>query len=107
MTIIRARVVLVTVPRGGKAESLAEGAVEARLAACVNIVPGVISVYRWKGRVHRDAESLLVIKTTAAKLKALERWLKERHPYETPEFLVLGVSSGSKEYLSWLMEVAR
>lgn len=107
MSAIRARVVLVTVPRGGKAESLAEGAVEARLAACVNIVPGVVSVYRWKGRVHRDAESLLVIKTTTAKLKALERWLKQRHPYETPEFLALAVSAGSKEYLSWLTEQAR
>ncbi len=107
MAAIRARVVLVTVPRGGKAESLAEGVVEARLAACVNIVPGVISVYRWKGRVHRDAESLLVIKTTAAKLKALERWIKERHPYETPEFLALEVGAGSKEYLAWLTGAAR
>jgi periplasmic divalent cation tolerance protein len=102
-----ARVVLVTVPQGGKAESLAEGIVEARLAACVNIVPGVISLYRWKGRVHRDAESLLVIKTSSARLKALERWIKSRHPYETPEFLALSVSAGSKEYLSWLAEQVR
>ena len=102
-----ARVVLVTVPRGGKAESLAEGAVESRLAACVNIIPGVVSVYRWKGRVHRDAESLLVIKTTAPRLKALERWIKARHPYETPEFVVLTVTAGSKEYLRWLTEQAR
>jgi len=97
-----ARVVLVTVPSGGKAESLAEGAVESRLAACVNVIPGVVSLYRWKGRVHRDAESLLVIKTSAARLKALEKWIKARHPYETPEFLVLNGSGGSKEYLSWL-----
>ncbi|MDE2512297.1 MAG: divalent-cation tolerance protein CutA [Elusimicrobia bacterium] len=97
-----ARVVLVTVPSGGKAESLAEGAVEANLAACVNLVPGVVSIYRWKGRVHRDAETLLVIKTTAAKLKALERWVKARHPYELPEFLALPVAGGSKEYLKWL-----
>ena len=102
-----ARVVLVTVPRGGKAESLAEGAVEARLAACVNILPGVTSIYRWRGRVHRDGESLLVIKTTAARLKELERWIKQRHPYETPEFLVLSVTAGSKEYLSWLAEQAK
>jgi periplasmic divalent cation tolerance protein len=97
-----ARVVLVTVPRGGKAESLAEGAVEAGLAACVNIVPGAVSIYRWKGRIHRDAESLLVIKTTAKKLKVLEKWVKERHPYELPEFIALAVDSGSKEYLAWL-----
>ena len=97
-----ARVVLVTVPTGGKAQTLAEGAVESRLAACVNVIPGVVSVYRWKGRVHRDAESLLVIKTSAAKLTALEKWVKSRHPYETPEFLILNAGGGSKEYLSWL-----
>jgi len=102
-----ARVVLVTVPRGGKAESLAEGAVEARLAACVNIVSGVTSIYRWRGRVHHDSESLLVIKTTAGKLKELESWIKQRHPYEMPEFLVLSVAAGSKEYLSWLGEFAK
>jgi periplasmic divalent cation tolerance protein len=96
------RVVLVSVPRGGKAESLAEGMVEARLAACVNILRDVVSIYRWKGRVRRDAESLLVIKTTVSKLKELERWIKTRHPYEVPEFVSLPVSSGSKEYLAWL-----
>ena len=101
------RVVLVTVPRGGKAESLAEGIVEARLAACVNIVPGAVSIYRWKGRVHRDTESLLVIKTKVSKLLALERWVKARHPYEVPEFVALPVSSGSKKYLSWLSEQIR
>jgi periplasmic divalent cation tolerance protein len=103
-TASKARIVLVTVPRGGKAESLAEGAVEARLAACVNILPGAVSIYRWKGRVHRDEESLLVVKTTSARLPALERWIKERHPYELPEFLVLPIEAGSKEYLSWLAE---
>jgi periplasmic divalent cation tolerance protein len=102
-----ARVVLVAVPSGGKAESLAEGAVEARLAACANVISGVVSIYRWKGRVHRDAESLLLFKTSASKLKALERWVKERHPYETPEFVALPVSAGSKEYLGWLTAAVR
>lgn len=102
-----ARVVLVTVPRGGKAESLAEGLVESRLAACVNILPAVVSVYRWKARVHRDEESLLLIKTSAARLKALEKFVKARHPYETPEFLVLDAAGGSKEYLKWLGEQVR
>ena len=101
------RVVLVSVPRGGKAESLAEGLVEARLAACVNILPHAVSIYRWKGRVRRDAESLLVIKTVLSRLKALERWVKARHPYEVPEFVVLPVSAGSKEYLTWLAEQVR
>jgi periplasmic divalent cation tolerance protein len=101
------RVVLVTVPRGGKAESLAEGLVSARLAACVNVLPGALSIYRWKGSVRRGAESLLVIKTEVSKLKALERWVKARHPYEVPEFVALPVSSGSKEYLSWLADQIR
>ena len=101
------RVVLVSVPRGGKAFSLAEGIVETRLAACVNIVQDAVSIYRWKGRVRRDAESLLVIKTTVSKLKALERWVKARHPYEVPEFVALPVSSASKKYLSWLAEQVR
>jgi periplasmic divalent cation tolerance protein len=98
------RVVLVSVPRGGRAESLAEGLVEARLAACVNVLPSAVSIYRWKGRVRRDEESLLVIKTSAAKLKALERWIMARHPYEVPEFLALPVSAGSRRYLAWLAE---
>ena len=102
-----ARVVLVTVPRGGKAESMAESLVESRLAACVNVIPGVVSIYRWKGRVHRDAESLLVIKTTVAKFKPLERWIKAHHPYETPEVISLPVAAGSKEYLSWLSSAVR
>jgi periplasmic divalent cation tolerance protein len=102
-----ARVVLVTVPRGGKAGEFAEGMVEARLAACVNLLPEVVSVYRWRGRVHRDAESLLVVKTTTAKLKKLEAWVKARHPYETPEFLVLPVAGGSREYLKWLTAESR
>jgi periplasmic divalent cation tolerance protein len=102
-----ARVVLVTVPRGGKAESMAESLVESRLAACVNVISGAVSIYRFKGRVHRDAESLLVIKTTVAKFKPLERWIKAHHPYETPEIISLPVAAGSKEYLSWLSSAVR
>jgi periplasmic divalent cation tolerance protein len=101
------RVVLVSVPRGGKAESLAEGIVEARLAACVSILTDAVSIYRWKGRVRRDAESILVIKTMVSKLKALERWIKARHPYEVPEFVALPVSAGSKKYFSWLSDQVR
>lgn len=97
-----ARIVLCTAPRGRKAEFLAKGLVEARLAACVNIVPGVVSHYRWQGRACRDAEVLLVIKTTAARLKALERWIATHHPYTVPEVLVLAVAGGAKLYLDWL-----
>lgn len=98
------RIVLVTAPRGRLAQSLAKGLVEARLAACVNIIPSVVSHYRWKGRLHRDAESLLVIKTRASRLKDLERWVKAHHPYSLPELLALPLAGGSREYLRWLGE---
>ena len=101
------RVVLVTMPRGRKAELLAKGLVKDRLAACVNIIPGIVSHYRWEGRLHRDVEDLLVIKTRSAKLRALETWVKARHPYSLPEILVLPVAGGSKEYLGWVAEQTR
>jgi periplasmic divalent cation tolerance protein len=102
-----ARIVLVTAPRGRRAEALAKGLVEARLAACVNVVPAVVSHYRWRGRLHRDAEVLLVIKTTRARLKAAERWIRTQHPYSVPEFLVVPVEAGSALYLDWLKEQVR
>jgi periplasmic divalent cation tolerance protein len=79
--------------------------VEKRLAACVNIhtVP-VESIYRWKGKVETAREHMLIIKTTARRLKALEKEILRLHSYETPEFLVLPVSSGSRGYLNWLAD---
>lgn len=96
------RVVLMTAPRGKRAEALARGLVAERLAACVNVVPGVISHYRWQGKSCRDAECLLVAKTSAAKLPALKRWVASHHPYTVPEILSLAVSDGAKPYLAWL-----
>ncbi len=96
------RVVLITSPRGRKADTLAKGLVAARLAACVNVVPGVVSHYRWKGRMLRDAECLLIAKTSAAKLPALKRWIASHHPYTVPEVLALKIADGSKPYLQWL-----
>lgn len=81
---------------------MARGLVEARLAGCVNVVADVVSHYRWKGRLRRDAECLLIAKTSAAKLPALKRWLASHHPYTVPEVLALKVSDGSKTYLKWL-----
>lgn len=95
------RVVLVTAP-ALEAEALARGLVEAKLAACVNVVPGVVSHYRWKGKLHRDREVLLIAKTSASKLKALTKWVKAHHPYELPEVLALPVAGGSAAYLKWL-----
>ena len=95
-------VVLITAPRGRKAEALARALVSARLAACVNAVPGVVSHYRWKGKSVRDAETLLIVKTSRAKLPALTRFVEKNHPYTTPEVLALDASGGSKGYLAWL-----
>ena len=100
------RVLLSTAPRG-KAQALARGLVESRLAACVNILPGAMSHYRWKGRLRRERESLLVIKTRASRIAALERWLKAHHPYDLPELLALPVAAGSVAYLGWLDQETR
>lgn len=102
----RFRVVLITAPRP-KAGALAKGLVSARLAACVNVVPGVVSHYRWKGTLHRDPEALLIAKTSAARLPALKRWVEKNHPYEVPEVLALPVADGAGSYLGWLGENLR
>ena len=92
---------LVTAPRK-RADALAKGLVAARLAACVNVIPNVISHYRWEGKLHKDAEALLVIKTRASLLKKVETYVKKNHPYTVPEVLALPVAGGSKDYLAWL-----
>jgi periplasmic divalent cation tolerance protein len=78
--------------------------VEKRLAACANIVPSVESIYRWKGKVERAREVLVVIKTTANRLPALEREVKQLHSYDVPEFIVLPIIAGSRKYLAWLQQ---
>ena len=97
------RVVLVTAPDVDVAKRLARGLVEARLAACVNVVGGVTSVYRWEGATHEDPEVLLVVKTTAERLEALEAWLAEEHPYDVPECVALEVARVEAKYLAWLV----
>jgi len=95
-------IVLTTLPAEGDAEGFASQLVEERLAACVNVLPAMRSVYRWKGSVERADERQLVIKTTAERVSALESRLKELHPYEVPEFVVLPIIAGSPAYLSFL-----
>jgi periplasmic divalent cation tolerance protein len=86
------------------AESLASQLVDAQLAACVNIVPGVTSVYRWQGAVHKDPELLLVVKTRAALLEALTARVRQLHPYDEPEVLALPAAGGSSSYLRWVLD---
>jgi periplasmic divalent cation tolerance protein len=76
--------------------------VSERLAACVNIVSSVQSVYRWEGRIVSDQESLMIIKTTEEQYSALERRVKELHSYGTPEVIATRIETGSEQYLSWL-----
>lgn len=98
-----ARVVLLTAPDAEVAGRIARALVEERLAACVNVVPGVRSVYRWEGAVQDDAEQLLVAKTRADRCGALAARVEALHPYELPEVLVLPVSGGSQRYLDWVV----
>lgn len=91
-----------TVAKAEDADRLASALVESRLAACVNVVSGVVSTYRWKGRVERDEERLLVIKTRRDRLPALKAELVRLHPYEVPELIVLEVEDGLAPYLAWL-----
>jgi periplasmic divalent cation tolerance protein len=97
-----ALLVLCTCPGESVALELARTLVREHLAACVNRVPGVTSVYEWQGRLCEDAEQLLMIKTTPACYPALEMRLKTLHPYEIPEIIAIPVVTGSRAYLDWL-----
>ena len=100
-------IVLTTVADNEGAESLARQMVEERLAACVNLHPVMLSFYRWKGSVERDAERQLVMKTTRDRLPALEARLRELHSYDLPEFLVLPIEQGGQAYLNWVVDQTR
>lgn len=101
-TPVRALVVLTTVGGEEEANQLAAAIVERRHAACVNIVPGIRSIYRWQGDVRRDSEWLLIIKTLDSEYAALEAAIRELHSYETPEIMALSVERGDERYLEWL-----
>lgn len=96
--------VLTTLAADADAVALARTLVEERLAACVNVLPPMTSVYRWQGQVEQDREQQIVIKTTSARVPALEARLRTLHPYDLPEFLVLPAAGGSSAYLAWVGE---
>ncbi|MEZ5445998.1 MAG: divalent-cation tolerance protein CutA [Gammaproteobacteria bacterium] len=96
--------VLTTCPDADSAERLAHLLVSRNLAACVNIQPGVRSVYRWQGTVESSAEHLLSIKTAATRYEALQDVIKANHPYELPEVVAVPIVAGSSEYLSWICQ---
>jgi periplasmic divalent cation tolerance protein len=101
------RVVLCTVPSEDVGASLARTLVEERLVACVNIVPGLRSIYRFQGVVEDERELLLVLKTSAARYPELEHRIRELHPYEVCEVIALDVAAGSQPYLDWLSAETR
>lgn len=95
-------VVLVTAPGADEAARMARTLVEERLAACGNVLPGLRSIYRWKGEVQDEAEALLVLKTTRQRFPALRDRILAIHPYEVPEVLALPAEAGSERYLAWV-----
>lgn len=97
-------IALITWPAGEDAAPTAATLVEERLAACVNLLPPMESVYRWQGTVERAAERQVVIKTTRQAVERLLARLASLHPYEVPEMLVLPVSGGGEAYLRWIAE---
>lgn len=97
-------IVFSTVPDRETGLKIADQLVENKLAACVSLLPGVVSTYVWQGKLQHDDECLLMIKTLAADYKALETALKDQHPYELPEIIAVTLSDGLPEYLNWIID---
>ncbi len=99
--------VLMTAPGAGEAEAVVRGLIEERLAACGNILPGAVSIYRWEGEVHRDEESVVILKTVRRLLPRMLKRAEQLHPYDVPELLVHDVVDGAGAYLEWVRRECR
>ncbi len=97
-------IALVTAPDLKTARKLARLALEGRLVACVNLVPRIESHFWWQGKLETGSEVLMLLKTTTARMEALERLVSENHPYDTPEFLIVPVNRATERYLKWWCE---
>jgi periplasmic divalent cation tolerance protein len=100
-------IVLTTLPIDADGRGFGRRLIEERLAACVNLLPQMESVFRWEGQVEQDSERQVIIKTSRDRVAALWERIREVHPYETPEFVVLPIIDGSDAYLRWLGEATR
>ena len=98
-------VILTNISSREEAESLARRLVEARVVACVNIIPGVLSFYEWKGKIESEEEFTMLCKTSSGRARPAMRMIEELHPYDVPEVIELGIESGSSGYLGWIDEV--
>jgi periplasmic divalent cation tolerance protein len=101
------RIVLTTAGSADEAERIATALVEAELAACVNIVSPITSVYRWKGAVQKEQEWLLLIKTRASAFETVSKKIREQHSYDLPECIQVPIEAGTAEYLNWIAENVR
>ncbi|WP_028115787.1 divalent-cation tolerance protein CutA [Ferrimonas senticii] len=97
-------VLLCTCPNDSVAEQLASGLLDQQLVACVNLLPGITSLYHWQGQLCREQETQLLIKTRSTQLPMVEQWLRQHHPYEVPEMLALPVQWGHQPYLEWIQQ---
>jgi len=97
-------IVLTTLPADADAAAIADALVEARVAACVNVLPEMQSTYRWQGTVEHDSERQLVIKTSRQRVDVLWERLRDLHPYDVPEFVVIPIVDGNQAYLNWIGE---
>eukprot|EP00092_Neocalanus_flemingeri_P030722 GFUD01033360.1.p1 GENE.GFUD01033360.1~~GFUD01033360.1.p1 ORF type:complete len:118 (-),score=40.63 GFUD01033360.1:96-449(-) len=92
----------VTAPTADKAKEIAGGLVSNKLAACVNIIPGITSVYEWEGKIENDLEVLMMIKTRSSRIEELTEFVKKNHPYDVCEVITTSIEGGNQPYLDWL-----
>ena len=97
-------IVFVTAPNEDEAAKIARSLVESRLAACVNIVRNIRSIYTWQGKVEDDSEVLMIVKTVKTRFDSLASGIRELHSYEVPEIIAIPIEKGSKEYLDWIKD---
>lgn len=95
-------IVFVTVPGLREGSRISRAILKSRLAACVNVIPGVQSMYQWEGKIVRDKEAMLVMKTTRLRYRELEQKIKKLHPYEVPEVIAIPLICGSSQYIEWV-----
>lgn len=99
--------ILCTVPDQATAEKIGCQLIENHLAACVNVIPDIHSIYEWKGKLTRDEELLLLIKSSNERLKEIIDFIRQAHPYEMPEVIAFTVTNGSLDYLKWVVQTTK